>query len=105
MLDEPTKGLDAAAKSSLAEIIRKLLSRGVTVITVTHDVEFAASAADRCGLLFDGEFVSVAPTSDFFSFNNFYTTAAARISRDHFENAVLCEDVIALIKASERPVS
>ena len=105
LLDDPTKGLDANAERSLAAVIRGLAKNDVTVVTVTHDVEFAAASADRCGLLFDGGFVSEAVPSEFFSRNSFYTTAASRISRDVFENAVLCEDVIGLCRASERPVS
>ena len=60
----------------------------MTIVTVTHDVEFAAGCADRCALFFRGEIVSVAPPEEFFSENSFYTTAASRITRGHFRNAV-----------------
>jgi energy-coupling factor transporter ATP-binding protein EcfA2 len=58
LLDEPTKGLDANAKKSVAGVIRKLKAAGVTVVTVTHDVEFAAACADRCAMFFRGEITS-----------------------------------------------
>lgn len=48
LLDEPTKGLDAAAKQNIIAILRRLKAEGVTVVIVTHDVEFASSCADRC---------------------------------------------------------
>ncbi|MBQ9673401.1 MAG: energy-coupling factor ABC transporter ATP-binding protein [Ruminococcus sp.] len=94
LLDEPTKGLDAYAKQSLKDIIKQLKSTGVTIITVTHDVEFAAETADRCGLFFDGEVLSVSVPQKFFSMNNFYTTSASRIARERFKNAVTVEQVL-----------
>lgn len=100
LLDEPTKGIDAYSKLNLAEILRVLKADGITVITVTHDVEFAAATADRCAFFFDGELVSVDTPTAFFADNNFYTTTANRIAREHYDNAVLCEDVIALCKAN-----
>ena len=53
LLDEPTKGLDAYLKQELAGILRKLTKDGITLLMVTHDLEFAAAYADRCALLFD----------------------------------------------------
>ena len=96
LLDEPTKGIDAFSKQTLSGIISKLQNHGITVITVTHDVEFAANTADRVGMLFDGNFTSVDTPTNFFSENNFYTTAASRISRGYFNNAILCEQVAEL---------
>lgn len=98
LLDEPTKGIDAYSKQNLLQILEELKASGITIITVTHDIEFAASVADRCGLFFDGELVSTAIPSEFFSENHFYTTAANRISRGYFKNAVLCEEVAELCR-------
>ncbi len=98
LLDEPTKGIDAYSKQTLSAILSKLKEEGITIITVTHDVEFAASEADRCGLFFDGELVSSATPTEFFSENSFYTTAANRISRGYFKNTVLCEEIAELCK-------
>ena len=98
LLDEPTKGVDAYSKLSLSKILQEIKSDGVTIITVTHDVEFASIVADRCGLFFDGEVLSSLVPQEFFSKNNFYTTASSRISRDKFANAVTGYDVVYLIK-------
>lgn len=98
LLDEPTKGIDAYSKQALTEILTDLKADGITIITVTHDVEFAATAADRCGLFFDGGLVSTAVPYDFFSENSFYTTAANRISRGYFKNAIRCEEVVELCR-------
>jgi energy-coupling factor transport system ATP-binding protein len=57
-LDEPTRGLDYAGKSELAEVLRKLAGDGHAVLVSTHDAEFVAIAADRVVVLADGEVVS-----------------------------------------------
>lgn len=98
LLDEPTKGLDAMAKEGILGIIRALTAQGMTVVTVTHDVEFAARVSDRCAMFFRGDISHVAAPREFFAHNNFYTTAAARMSRDHFDHAITVDDVVALCR-------
>ena len=98
LLDEPTKGLDAYSKHVLKGILQELKSDGMTILAVTHDVEFAAENADRCALFFDGEILSADVPEKFFAENNFYTTAANRMSRRLFPNAVTCEQVVQLCK-------
>ena len=99
LLDEPTKGLDAFFKEKLAALLRSLTARGTTVLMVSHDVEFCASYADRCALFFDGDAVTTNPPRRFFASNSFYTTAANRISRGLFENAVTVEEVVELCQS------
>jgi len=101
LLDEPTKGIDAHSKENLSDILRALKAEGITVVIVTHDVEFAAVNADRCALFFDGEITSIDTPAAFFSDNNFYTTAANRIARHLYTNAVSCEDVAMLCNLKE----
>ena len=59
LLDEPTKGLDPFFKQTLAALFKRLTGEGVTILMVSHDLEFCARHADRCALMFDGEIVSV----------------------------------------------
>ena len=94
LLDEPTKGLDAEFKQIFAEILQILLRRGVTILMVSHDIEFCARYAHRCALFFDGSIVAVGPPRAFFSGNNFYTTSANRMARNLLPEAVTAEDVI-----------
>jgi len=101
LLDEPTKGIDAAAKEILRSILHKRKDRGVAVLLVTHDVEFAAVTADRCAMLFDGAVIGAAAPREFFSENAFYTTAASRISRICFPDTVTVEQVIRQWKREE----
>ena len=94
LMDEPTKGLDAYSKINLMDILGEFKRDGITIIMVTHDVEFAAENADRCALFFDGEILSSDIPQKFFSENNFYTTAANRMARKLWPYAVTCREVI-----------
>ena len=94
LLDEPTKGMDARFKEKLAQILKKLQKKGVTVIAVSHDIEFCAKYADRCAMFFDGNIVSEDVPSLFFGGKSFYTTAANRMSRGIINNMITAEDII-----------
>lgn len=98
LLDEPTKGIDNFFKLKFAEILHRLKAKGVTVLMVSHDVEFCAKYADRVGMFFDGNVITTNTPNRFFSQNSFYTTAANRMSRHVFENAITNEDVIKLCR-------
>jgi len=54
LLDEPTRGLDYAAKRALTDILRTWKQQGAGVLLVTHDVEYVAECADRVVMLVDG---------------------------------------------------
>ena len=97
LLDEPTKGLDAHFKEKFAGLIKNLTQNKITVICVSHDIEFCAKYADRCGMFFDGKIVSEAPPREFFSGKSFYTTAANRMARSSIPEAILAEDIIKIL--------
>lgn len=101
LLDEPTKGIDAFFKIKLARILKKLTSGGVTIVMVSHDVEFCARYADRVAMFFDGGILTANTPGRFFSANSFYTTAANRMSRHLFDNAITSEDVIRLCQTNQ----
>ncbi len=94
LLDEPTKGMDNFFKIHFGGILKELQRRGVTILLVSHDVEFCARYADLTAMCFHGEIVSVNTTRRFFGGNSFYTTAANRMSRHLMQNAVTEDDVI-----------
>ncbi len=98
LLDEPTKGIDSFFKEKLADILCKLKAQGVTVVMVSHDVEFCARYADAVSMFFDGQILSTDTPRRFFGGNSFYTTAAARMSRHVFSMAVTAEDVVELYR-------
>ena len=81
LLDEPTKGMDAASKLALTGLLRDIAAQGCGVLLVTHDTELAAECADMCGMLFNGEILNEAPPAEMFRENYFYTTPMARLTR------------------------
>lgn len=94
LLDEPTKGLDTAAKASLIALLRALRQDGKTLLLVTHDLAFAASVCDTCAMLFRGEVLCADSGKAFFAGNHFYTTAVNRLTRGWSDGCVTLEDVL-----------
>ncbi|MEK3763435.1 ABC transporter ATP-binding protein [Solibacillus sp. FSL K6-4121] len=101
LLDEPTKGLDAHAKEELAAILHQLQRQGLTIVMVTHDIEFSAQYSSRCALFFDGSLVSQGTPRSFYSGNSFYTTAAHRIARSFEKQVITYEDVVTRCQKTE----
>ena len=97
LLDEATKGLDPFFKISLARVLKKLTDAGKTLFMVSHDIEFCAEYADTCAMFFDGQIVSVGKPHEFFPGNNFYTTSANKMAREHFPDAITWEEVAACV--------
>ncbi|MFJ4889900.1 ABC transporter ATP-binding protein [Streptomyces sp. NPDC088788] len=64
LLDEPTRGLDYAAKARLVTVLRGLAAEGHAIVLATHDVELAADLAHRVVILADGEVVADGPTAE-----------------------------------------
>ena len=98
LLDEPTKGIDSFFKETFASILTELKKKGITIVMVSHDVEFCARYADQVSMFFDGQVLTTDTPRRFFGANSFYTTAANRMSRHVFRNAVTAEDVVDLYK-------
>ena len=101
LLDEPTKGIDCFFKETFAKILADLKAQGITVVMVSHDVEFCARYADVVAMFFDGQILTADTPRRFFGANSFYTTAAHRMSRHVFDGAVTAEDVIALYRQNQ----
>ncbi len=102
LLDEPTKGIDSFMKKKLGNIIRNL---GVTVVMVSHDVEFCSEFADRCAMCFDGQLVNPSFTHEFFTDNFFYTTPACKIASGVVDKAITTDEVISAFGKSENVVT
>ncbi len=99
LLDEPTKGIDNFFKTRLAKILYKLRDNGVTIVMVSHDLEFTARYADYVSMFFDGDIITSSTPRGFFGGNSFYTTAANRMSRHIVDNAINNEDLVKLCEA------
>jgi len=57
LLDEPTAGLDRAGKDRLHSVIRDLKARGVTLLVITHDLDYLAQIADDVVVFENGALV------------------------------------------------
>ncbi|GHI21280.1 putative ABC transporter ATP-binding protein [Streptomyces hydrogenans] len=64
LLDEPTRGLDYAAKARLVARLRALATAGHAIVLATHDVELAAELVDRVVIVAGGEVVADGPTAE-----------------------------------------
>lgn len=84
LIDEPTKGLDPTSKQVLGCHLKELIEEGKTIVLVTHDLEFAATYATRCAMLFKGQITTEGEPDVFFKGNLFYTTVISRLTR-HLE--------------------
>ena len=104
LLDEPTKGIDSFFKEKLAKILCKLKGQGITILMVSHDVEFCASYADMVSMFFDGQIITTDTPGRFFGNNSFYTTAANRMSRHVFSMAVTAENVVELCRKNREEI-
>jgi energy-coupling factor transport system ATP-binding protein len=78
-LDEPTRGMDRARKHDLVELIEGLARNGAGVLVATHDVEFAATFAERVVLLGDGVTIADGDASEVLSGGWYFATEVARI--------------------------
>jgi energy-coupling factor transporter ATP-binding protein EcfA2 len=94
-LDEPTRGMDRAAKGDLAEGLRAAAAAGSAVLVATHDPEFAALAAERLVLLADGRIIADGPVAELLSGGWYFATETARI----VDGALLPEDGADLLRA------
>ena len=78
-LDEPTRGMDRARKDDLVGLIRDLAARGAGLLVATHDVEFAASFAERVVLLGEGVVIADGPAAEVLSGGWYFATEVARV--------------------------
>jgi energy-coupling factor transport system ATP-binding protein len=78
-LDEPTRGMDRARKHGLVELIDGLVRRGAGVVVATHDVEFAATFADRVVLLGPGAVIADGAATEILAGGWYFATEVARI--------------------------
>lgn len=79
LLDEPTNGLDPYFKKTLGKLLKKINAGGVTIIIVSHDLEFVDSFCDDVIMLFDRKVAAQDSTHKFLRDNMFYTTNYYRI--------------------------
>lgn len=93
LLDEPTKGIDAMVKDTLGSIL-SLLSQTISIVCVSHDLEFAARYSKRSAMLFNGQIVAHSDTHNFFKGNLFYTTVMHKAIKDINSDVICYQDIV-----------
>nr|WP_321292332.1 amino acid ABC transporter ATP-binding protein [uncultured Trichococcus sp.] len=76
LFDEPTSALDPELEAEVLRVLKELASEKLSMIIVTHNLDFAREAADRMLFLEDGKVGFDGPTKDFFE-----STTDPRIAR------------------------
>jgi energy-coupling factor transport system ATP-binding protein len=102
-LDEPTRGLDRAARARLAAQLAALRAQGTATIVATHDPEFAAEVADRVVLLAGGEVLADAPAREVLSGGWAFATEVARVLRGAGGAITLDQGAALLSPPDDRP--
>ena len=82
--------------------MQQIREKGITILLVSHDIEFCAEYMTHCGLLFDGEMIQCGEKREFFQNNYFYNTAAARMAEGILQNILTTEDIITKIAKYQR---
>jgi energy-coupling factor transport system ATP-binding protein len=98
-LDEPTRGMDRAAKADLSSRLHAFAAAGAAIVVATHDPEFAADVADRVILLADGRPIADGPASSVLAGGWYFATETARVTGGR---ALLPDDGAAVLRDAER---
>ncbi len=92
IMDEPTKNLDERTKLKIGNVLNDINNLGITIIYITHDIEFAGEYSKTSALLFDGEIALYDSTRNMFCNNMFYTTSTNIITQNVIENLITFKD-------------
>lgn len=98
LLDEPTKGLDPLAKLVLAKHLKTLNNQGLSIICVTHDLDFAADNIPKSIFLFNKEIIYNGLTRDLLRLNSYYTTEISLAFKKINQKCISSQDVEKWIK-------
>jgi polar amino acid transport system ATP-binding protein len=67
LFDEPTSGLDPELRDEVLRVMRQLVEEGMTMIVVTHEMQFARDVADRVVFFDAGRVAESGPPDEIFS--------------------------------------
>lgn len=94
LLDEPTRGMDHFLKEKLGELLINMVEDGVSVVLVTHDIEFIAEFASQVLLMFDGQVISCGSRHEVLGQSVFYTTQIGKMCRGYVEGVLTLQEAI-----------
>ena len=92
LLDEPFKSLDVINKQKIKRILLELKQK-MSIVIVTHDVDFISEIADRCAMIFNQRIIAQSATTDFFQKNSYFTTTTYRLTRDIIQGCIVFHDL------------
>lgn len=98
LLDEPTKGLDSISCAKMGKMLQEL---GITIVIVSHDVDFCARYATKAALLFGGQIVADGSLRNTLGSNRFYTTTIGRIAGRKFPGILHRQELVAALAEGE----
>jgi general L-amino acid transport system ATP-binding protein len=67
LFDEPTSALDPEMVKEVLDVMIELAGGGMTMLVVTHEMEFAKAVADRVVFMDEGQIIEQAPPEEFFT--------------------------------------
>lgn len=102
LLDEPTRGLDAALKQQLGTMFKDLTKQGAAVIMVSHDIEFIAEHADRVIIMSEGEIVADGERKQIMNRAIYYAPQINKLFRGLFDGIITFNDAAALLSGVEK---
>jgi len=98
LLDEPTRGLDYRLKEELGSLLKDLVAGGMTVVVVSHDVEFAAEYAQRIVLLYEGRVIESGDKHEILSDSTFYSPQISKLFKNYETGIVTLSQGMKLLK-------
>ncbi|HEX5512658.1 MAG TPA: ATP-binding cassette domain-containing protein [Actinomycetales bacterium] len=97
LLDEPTRGLDYAAKRRFIGVLRRLAAEGRAVAVCTHDIELVAAVCDRVVMMAEGEVVADGATREIVTASPVFAPQVAKVL--HPEAWLTVDEVRAALSA------
>ncbi len=98
LLDEPTKGMDGSFKESFAGMLHRLQKENMTIVMVSHDLNFIAEYMEQVAMVFDRGILCRGSVREFLRNNAFYTTAFCRMCGEMFPDVIRISEMVQRLK-------
>lgn len=102
LLDEPTKGMDGSFKENFAGLLHRLRGENMTIVMVSHDLNFIAEYMEEIAMVFDREILSRGSVREFLRNNAFYTTAFCRMCGELVPDVIRISELVQCMGGGRR---
>ncbi|MCR6544842.1 ABC transporter ATP-binding protein [Dehalobacterium formicoaceticum] len=99
LLDEPTRGLDYSLKEKLGKMLLDLQKEGISILMITHDVEFAAEYAEDILLMAGGRIVGQGDKYEMLADSTFYASQVSKLFRNIADRVVTLSQAQRILEA------